>query len=818
MTITYNNYPEQKSKIDFSKLPKTVTDIVPNISALDDYHELYNDDETIAKAFDFVLEKINAANFVKNHIVFAKMPPTMKDPKFKHYDDVKFHVGDMPEKWAYGNIESINKLDNGKYSYRVNGYFEEDGKILKMDAKNTELDEVQLYEYSGDKYDVYKKRYEKEKATVKAEKTEISTTHTYKLGDKYRSDFDDEGMMKMGLQTTVKWGSKKLEKLFESFQDNNYHTVAAPLWGAITLLKKAEKVEDTAKEAAYRYDAEDLLKDFHSLIKDLGITDDEDKPTAKSDTGKPVKFFVKGQWVDFSKVELDWDHPINILDRKSGQFKQALEEYVNEHPELLKSSKQKTSQPKTSKPKREPKVKLEKTKDMRAVIPEDVKLLRRVKNLIGKRKAKKDFINTHKAIELADTERRITKTSQYADELNYSLEWIEKCVNYMVEQGEESGQFKLKDEAMQAAIVEAANGYAIMEAVAILKQYIKLQGRTESRVAAQKLYDRLVKYETNGPKAAHYSSKLSEVKSELQNFLNHKKTSLNLSATALSGITQGLGCNCTLSEIGYVAKPTNTDYDLPIPRKKNDGFSGFGNINPLPGAASDDFNFEAANYVVEDDEDTDPKVDINPYDGGVPMNQVKVNTNTFKLPGDIGKFIGPIALDRYAMILKGDPGAGKSRLSLMIANAFLAKFPRVDYFSFEMSPNNPVIKADYFDKYIQPDRAGRLITHSEGTIEKVRRVAGKSRVVIIDSWGKLGCRIEEYGNLRKTFPGTAFIVIFQSTVDGKARGGSSSAFDCDELVHIHTSEGDYKKTFAQKQKTRYGTPDLQFNLFEQKLM
>ena len=63
MNITYSNYTELKSTIDFKVLPKSFTDIVPDIEALDDYFDAYNEDDKIyAKAFDKALLTINTAN------------------------------------------------------------------------------------------------------------------------------------------------------------------------------------------------------------------------------------------------------------------------------------------------------------------------------------------------------------------------------------------------------------------------------------------------------------------------------------------------------------------------------------------------------------------------------------------------------------------------------------------------------------------------------------------------------------------------------------------------------------------------------------
>ena len=62
----------------------------------------------------------------------------------------------------------------------------------------------------------------------KAEKKEKK----YKLGDLYSSDFDYDGMLRYALTVDENTSDKVLEKLFNSFEDVNYHTIAAPLYDA----------------------------------------------------------------------------------------------------------------------------------------------------------------------------------------------------------------------------------------------------------------------------------------------------------------------------------------------------------------------------------------------------------------------------------------------------------------------------------------------------------------------------------------------------------------------------------------------------------
>ena len=78
-------------------------------------------------------------------------------------------------------------------------------------------------------------------------KKEKMNTSTYKLGDKWSRDFDYDGMLEFGSKTSVAMGVESLQKLYDSFEDVNYHSEAGPLYYAIQLLK----IDDKAKAEIY---------------------------------------------------------------------------------------------------------------------------------------------------------------------------------------------------------------------------------------------------------------------------------------------------------------------------------------------------------------------------------------------------------------------------------------------------------------------------------------------------------------------------------------------------------------------------------------
>lgn len=60
----------------------------------------------------------------------------------------------------------------------------------------------------------------------------------YKLGDMWSDDFDYDGMLKTALKSETSWGIPKLQKLYYSLEDVNYHRANSKLGDTIDALKK----------------------------------------------------------------------------------------------------------------------------------------------------------------------------------------------------------------------------------------------------------------------------------------------------------------------------------------------------------------------------------------------------------------------------------------------------------------------------------------------------------------------------------------------------------------------------------------------------
>jgi len=83
---------------------------------------------------------------------------------------------------------------------------------------------------------------------------------SYKLGEMWRDDFDYIGMVKTGSKVNSSWTTEKLEKLFDSYEDVNYHTSSENLWLAIQERKKGNDKKAKEYLEKFKKDNEKMLK------------------------------------------------------------------------------------------------------------------------------------------------------------------------------------------------------------------------------------------------------------------------------------------------------------------------------------------------------------------------------------------------------------------------------------------------------------------------------------------------------------------------------------------------------------------------------
>ncbi|BDD03757.1 hypothetical protein [Aureibacter tunicatorum] len=192
-----------------------------------------------------------------------------------------------------------------------------------------------------------------------------------------------------------------------------------------------------------------------------------------------------------------------------------------------------------------------------------------------------------------------------------------------------------------------------------------------------------------------------------------------------------------------------------------------------------------------------------------------IKTDVMRLPGDLGKWMGEIELYEYSMVLRGDKGAGKTRLLFQVMNAFASKGKEIGFFTLEIDASAKLIKDDYKNEYIDKKNQSKILTASECPkgLDSIREAAKVFDVVCIDSWQKIpDIKQDDFDKLRKEFKQTVFIVIFQSNTKGGTRGGNMADYDAQAVCHVKDGG------LAVWEKNRYQGDDLVYGVFDGKLL
>ena len=133
----------------------------------------------------------------------------------------------------------------------------------------------------GDKYTEY------EKSTNKSLKE--NKTKPFQPGDGWSNDFDYIGMLKYGAQTVYEMGLETLQKLYDSFEDVNYHSENKYLGYAISEMEDPGQDANQAQENIER-DLEDFRNACLKTLKDMKV---KWKPSTM--TGKSLAMSMQGR-------------------------------------------------------------------------------------------------------------------------------------------------------------------------------------------------------------------------------------------------------------------------------------------------------------------------------------------------------------------------------------------------------------------------------------------------------------------------------------------------------------------------------------------
>lgn len=193
--------------------------------------------------------------------------------------------------------------------------------------------------------------------------------------------------------------------------------------------------------------------------------------------------------------------------------------------------------------------------------------------------------------------------------------------------------------------------------------------------------------------------------------------------------------------------------------------------------------------------------------------------NSFRLPGDLGKLLGDLERFELAITLEGDQGGGKTRFGYQLADALAGLGNQIAVFSLEIGKRSDLIRRMRED-YIDPANHSKIFITDQlpNGFDTIRKAAKQFDVVIIDSWNKLNVHSSQFDKLRKDFPNTIFIVIFQRTTQGTIRGGTAPLFDAGINLEVVKVDDTFQNNYAVATKNRYGETGIQYNIHSGKVL
>ncbi len=284
-----------------------------------------------------------------------------------------------------------------------------------------------------------------------------------------------------------------------------------------------KKLPEAAQEAHREFES---FADFYDEDKDIKEMLDNHFKIVESYLNQSHKRFK----------DLPERHPLNILDKESGQYEEALKEYQDS-----KKTKKTTRKTSNKKPvvKRTSAAKKTATKTAKRkpnevpLMPLEVKIIKRYLNMHGKRVSERQVSLLYKVIQKAATEKTIRKTSKYAEE-------IKKIGNDLARTYKEMGSsctFQVPD-SMYSRLKNIEDSYGVTPAISLIKRFINLYGNI-SIDKAKRLLNSIKNAKKNGKVSSSDKAyeRINQVQKHLEDYLESDKLLVtNIQLNGLKGI------------------------------------------------------------------------------------------------------------------------------------------------------------------------------------------------------------------------------------------------------------------------------------------
>jgi archaellum biogenesis ATPase FlaH len=416
--------------------------------------------------------------------------------------------------------------------------------------------------------------------------------------------------------------------------------------------------------------------------------------------------------------------------------------------EKVKVKNEKASAPKKRKATIESQQKVKLVEHLR----EEIKFIRRYIGLHNKMKTPNAILTFIKALQRSIVQKLIRKTSPLADEIEMIQNKLVQAYNKM--KGEESFAINEKDLHRLVAI---AGGEKVYPSITVIKRFIGLQGKDdEKKINAFLKYLENLADKKKITKDDPYADKLKTIYKAIKQRTSSKIAITKAELNGLEGIVKACGCK---DDVGKIYDTNGKKLRQCRKRTYSDASRGACSHN------------KGLNGVLTAEEMANRELDLLPF--------FSFWHSLFGSPAR-----------NFTMMLHGEPHNGKTIFLLKFAQ-FLSGFGNVLYVSSEefASPTmtnkvneflNPLPKRLHFAENLKDPNLSLY------------------QFVILDSVNDLGLKINEYKEMRKEHPDTAFIFILQHTKAGDFRGGK-------DWEHIAEIAGEVHKGVVTISKNRYAS-------------
>jgi hypothetical protein len=396
-------------------------------------------------------------------------------------------------------------------------------------------------------------------------------------------------------------------------------------------------------------------------------------------------------------------------------------------------------------------------------IREEIKYIKRFVGLHNKVKSTNSILNFIKALQKSIVQKLIRKTSPLAKEIQKIQDMLVSTYNKM----EEDTLIRI-DEKDLGRMVSLAGGEEVYPSINIIKRFIGMEGKPVEEKRVNALLKQLENYKKKKKITEDdpYLDKVEIIYRKLKGFkagtrLSIEKAELN----GLSGIVKACSCSKGLGKIYSTKgkklrackKKTYSDAKGKGACSHNNGLSG----------------------VLTADEIANRKFDVLSLDE--PWNS---------LIGRPGK--------NFIMMIHGEPGAGKTTL--------LLKF--VKYLSNNFYKQALFVTSEEFDSVTITEKVNELLNPKPKNLHFAGDLTSANLkdydLVILDSINDLKLDLQDFKELKKKYPETAFILILQHTKDGQFRGGKDWEHDAQIVGKVEAGTINiYKNRFGVRESLNF---------------